>query len=148
MANILILVGTESGNAQMVADAVKEPLEAAGHAVAITDRAASAADFAGHDVLLVCSSTHGNGDIPTNILPLHDELDRAGADLSPWRYGVIALGDRTYADTFTFGGKRLDALFERLGARKVGERLEVDASTQPLPDEEALGWVQGWMEQL
>ena len=30
------------------------------------------------------------------------------------------------------------------GAKKVGERLEVDASTQPLPDEEALTWIEGW----
>ena len=27
---------------------------------------------------------------------------------------------------------------------QLGERLEVDASSQPLPDEEALAWVEGW----
>jgi MioC protein len=145
MAKILILVGTESGNAQMVADAVRDPLVEAGHEVAITDKAAGTGDFAGQDVLLICSSTHGNGDIPTNILSLHDALDREGADLSPWRYGVIALGDQTYADTFCFGGKRMDALFEKLGARRIGARLEVDASTQPLPDEEALVWARDWV---
>jgi MioC protein len=35
-------------------------------------------------------------------------------------------------------------VFELCGARKVGDRLEVDASSQPLPDEEALTWVEGW----
>lgn len=144
MAKILILVGTESGNAQMVADAVRDPLAAAGHDVAVTDRAADLADLAGHDTLLVVCATHGSGDIPSNILPLHEALSRDKPDLSAWRYGVIALGDMTYQDTFCGGGKQMDALFARLGAARLGDRLEVDASVQPLPDEEAVGWVAGW----
>jgi MioC protein len=39
-------------------------------------------------------------------------------------------------------------LFARCGARKVGERLEIDACTQPLPDEEALNWAQEWVTML
>ena len=144
MASILILVGTESGNAQMVADAVKPVLESGGHAVDVTDRAANAADFLGNDVLLVICATHGSGDIPTNILPLAETLERERPDLSGHRYGVIALGDMTYQDTFCGGGKKVDKVLELCGARKLGDRLEVDASSQPLPDDEALGWVEGW----
>ncbi len=144
MANILILVGTESGNAQMVADALKPVLDAAGHTVDITDKAATRADLESHDVLLVVCATHGSGDIPTNILPLAETLERERPDLSGHRYGVIALGDRTYQDTYCGGGKKVDRVFELCGARKIGDRLEVDASSQPLPDEEALGWVEGW----
>ena len=146
MATILILVGTESGNAQMVADALKPVLDAAGHAVDVTDKAATTADLRAHDVLLAVCATHGSGDIPTNILPLVETLGRERPDLSGHRYGVIALGDMTYQDTFCGGGKQMDALLEKLGARKAGERLEVDASTQPLPDEEAVGWVKEWVK--
>ena len=46
MATILILVGTESGNAQMVADALQPVLASAGHAVDVTDKAATAAEVA------------------------------------------------------------------------------------------------------
>jgi MioC protein len=144
MASILILVGTESGNAQMVADALKPVLEDAGHAVDVTDKAASRADLEAHDVLLVVCATHGSGDIPTNILPLAEILERERPDLSGHRYGVIALGDMTYQDTYCGGGKKVDKVFELCGAKKVGDRLEVDASSQPLPDEEALGWIEGW----
>jgi MioC protein len=144
MASILILVGTESGNAQMVADALQPVLEAAGHAVSVSDAAASAADFLGNDVLLVVCATHGAGDIPTNILPLAEALERERPDLSGHRYGIIALGDMTYQDTFCGGGKKLDEIFAACGARRIGERLEVDASEQPLPDEEALTWIEGW----
>jgi MioC protein len=144
MATILILVGTESGNAQMVADALQPVLATAGHLVDVTDKAATAADLRAHDVLLVVCATHGSGDIPTNILPLVEALQRDKPDLSGHRYGVIALGDMTYQDTFCGGAKKVDEALERCGAKKVGDRLEVDASEQPLPDEEALTWIEGW----
>ena len=144
MANILILVGTESGNAQMVADALKPVLGTAGHTVDVTDKAATTADLMAHDVLLVVCATHGSGDIPTNILPLAETLERERPDLTGRRYGVIALGDMTYQDTFCGGGKKLDTVLALCGARRLGERLEVDASSQPLPDEEALGWIEDW----
>ena len=144
MSKILILVGTESGNAQMVAAALKPVLATAGHAVDVSDKAASKADLEAHDVLLVVCATHGSGDIPTNILPLAETLERQRPDLSGHRYGVIALGDMTYQDTFCGGGKKVDKVFALCGAKKIGERLEVDASSQPLPDEEALGWIEGW----
>jgi MioC protein len=144
MANLLILVGTESGNAQMVADALQPVLAEAGHAVDVTDKAASVADLRSHDVLLVICATHGSGDIPTNILPLAETLERERPDLSGHRYGVIALGDMTYQDTYCGGGKKVDQVLALCGARKLGARLEVDASSQPLPDEEALGWIESW----
>ena len=144
MAKILILVGTESGNAQMVADALQPVLQAAGHGVDISDKAASADDLGAHDVLLIVCATHGSGDIPTNILPLAETLERERPDLSGHRYGVIALGYMTYQDTFCGGGKKVDRAFALCGARRLGNRLEVDASSQPLPDEEALGWIEGW----
>ncbi|UYN95795.1 MAG: flavodoxin domain-containing protein [Enhydrobacter sp.] len=144
MSRLLILVGTESGNAQMVADALKPVLEAAGHTVDVIDRAAGVADLKTHEIFLVVCATHGSGDIPTNILPLAETLERERPDLSGHRYGVIALGDMTYQDTFCGGGKKVDKVFELCGARKLGDRLEVDASSQPLPDEEALTWIEDW----
>src|SRR5580692_6590241 len=121
MASILILVGTESGNAQMVADALKPVLDAAGHKVDVSDNATGRADLAAHDTLLVVCATHGSGDIPTNILPLAETLERERPDLSGHRYGVIALGDRTYQDTFCGGGKKVDKVFELCGARRLGD---------------------------
>src|SRR5215470_12903178 len=122
MASILILVGTESGNAQMVADALKPVLTAAGHSVDVTDKAASTADLCSHDVLLVVCATHGSGEIPTNITPLAETLERDRPDLSTHRYGVIALGDMTYQDTFCGGGKKVDKVFALCGAQKLGDR--------------------------
>ncbi|HYB55079.1 MAG TPA: flavodoxin domain-containing protein [Alphaproteobacteria bacterium] len=149
MADILILVGTESGNAQMVADLLKDELAKDGHAVEVEAKTkGGAARLARPGVVLVCCSTHGEGELPENIRPLYDELARTRPDLSHLRYGVIALGDQSYRETFCRGGKTIDALFASLGAERIGERLEIDACTQPLPDEEALDWAKEWVSLL
>ena len=149
MAKILIIVGTESGNAQMCADHLSDNLPALGHEVEVAaDADAGSVDLAGRDVVLVCTSTHGDGELPDNIIPLAERLRGEAPDLSHLRYGVIALGDQTYKATFCKAGKEMDALFAGCGARKLGERLEIDACTQPLPDEEALNWAQEWVAML
>ena len=40
---------------------------------------------------------------------------------------------------------RMVEAFAACGAQKLGERLEIDACTQPLPDEEALQWSKEWV---
>jgi len=149
MSDILILVGTESGTAQMVAECLQEDLEKAGHAVEVVDdMSGTDPALATSEIVLVCTATHGMGELPANILPFADALEEAKPDLSHVRYGVIALGDQTYQDTFCFGGKIMDELFAGLGAERVGERLEIDACTQPLPDEEAQRWAEEWVTLL
>jgi len=149
MANIVIVVGTESGNAQMVADTLQEELGGGGHNIDVFEEPdADAIDLAAREVVLICTSTHGDGELPDNIIPFHDWLKEQRPDLSHLRYGVIALGDQTYHQTFCQAGKQMDKLFADLGAVKVGERLEIDACTQPLPDEEALEWAQEWVTLL
>lgn len=149
MATITIIVGTESGNARMCADYLQEQLPRLGHSVEVVgEQDAARLDLGAHDVLLVCTSTHGDGELPDNLIPLAQRLRDHRPDLSHLRYGVIALGDQTYGATFCRAGKDIDALLAELGGNKVGERLEIDACTQPLPDEEALEWACEWVELL
>jgi len=151
--NILIIVGTESGNAQMVGETLGEDLAAQGHAVDVVEDESETGDLDalgldGREVLLVVSSTHGLGELPDNIIPFADALRERSPDLSHLKYGVIALGDQTYGETFCKAGKDMDALLATTGANKRGERLEIDACTQPLPDEDALDWLKDWLPLL
>lgn len=149
MSKILIIVGTESGNAQMVGDTLMDEFTAQGHeAEVVSEGSLEDMDLGNREVVLLCTSTHGLGELPDNIIPLHDELAESKPDLSHIKYGVIALGDQTYAETFCKAGKIMDALLSSLGANKVGERLEIDACTQPLPDEEAIDWSKEWLAQV
>lgn len=145
MTTLVIIVGTESGNAQMVAEILQETLAARGLAADLVDDGdADAARLGERDLALVCTSTHGLGELPDNLIPLYETLQRQRPNLSHLRYGIIALGDQTYGNTFCNAGKMMDALLRELGAVRIGERLEIDACTQPLPDEDALAWLEEW----
>jgi len=84
--------------------------------------------------------TYGQGDVPDNAKALYASLQTARPDLANVEYGVIALGDRTYAETFCSGGKRFDELLTALGARRVGKLFRHDASSGTMPEELAAEW--------
>jgi MioC protein len=104
--------------------------------------------FSKDSVFLICTSTYGQGDVPDNAKALYDHLKSARPDLSHVRYGVFGLGDRTYAETFNFGGKRFDEILAELGARRIGERHMHDASSGILPEETALDWCREWLAKV
>ena len=147
MAEIItILVGTMTGTAEMVADEVKDTLAAEGVAAEVLamDKLTPAA-FQRPGRFLICTSTYGQGDVPDNARDFFAALETARPDLARVEYGVIALGDRTYAQTFCFGGKRFDQLLTSLGAKRLGDVLLHDASAGTVPEEVAVAWARGWV---
>jgi len=145
---ITILVGTMTGTAEMVAQEVQQALEAAGHQAGIRMMdGLDARVFQGGSGFLICTSTYGAGDVPDNAQALFNSLEAERPALTGVTYGVIALGDRTYKDTFCQGGIRFDKLLSELGARRAGEILTHDASSGTLPEELAAQWVVPWVEQ-
>lgn len=146
---LTILVGTMTGTAQLVADEVADVLKARGVATEVVPMdGLDAGVFERGAAFLICSSTYGQGDVPDNAQALFAALERARPDLSRVAYGVIALGDRTYAQTFCFGGKRFDGLLQSLGARRIGEPLLHDASAGTMPEEVAVEWIGAWIERF
>ncbi len=150
---VTILVGTMTGTAQLCAQEMELALDDGETEVATLmmdglDSAIFAKYRAGEGVFLICTSTYGQGDVPDNARAFYEHLKSARPDLSQVRYGVFGLGDRTYAETFNFGGKRFDELLTELGARRVGERHMHDASSGILPEETALEWCQAWLAKV
>lgn len=136
-----------TGTAEMVAQEVQTALEAVGREATIRmmdDLDASV--FVGGGTFLICTSTYGQGDVPDNAQEFFASLERGRPNLSEVTYGVIALGDLTYKDTFCKGGLRFDDLLKELGAHRVGEILKHDASSGTLPEEVAAQWVVPWAE--
>jgi MioC protein len=138
-----------TGTAELVADEVKDVLTAAGVSAEVLpmDKLAPAA-FERPGRFLICTSTYGQGDVPDNARGFFGALEVARPDLSRIEYGVIALGDRTYAQTFCFGGKRFDQLLAALGARRLGEAMLHDASAGTVPEEVAVDWVRRWIAEF
>jgi MioC protein len=145
--DLTILVGTMTGNAQLVAQELELVLDDGD--TRVTTRLMDGLDasaFNGGGLFLVCTSTYGQGDVPDNAKALYESLLTKRPDLSNVQYGLVALGDRTYKDTFCNGGRRFDAILSELGARRIGEILFHDASSGVLAEEAATEWVGPWAD--
>ena len=131
-----ILVGTQTGVAQLVAQEIELRLDGDDvHIKTLLMDELGPGVFDGGGLFLICTSTYGQGDVPDNAKRLYESLQTARPDLSTVSYGVIALGDRTYNETFCNGGRRFDAVLSELGARRIGEILLHDASAGTMPEE-------------
>ncbi|WP_043525887.1 flavodoxin [Litchfieldella xinjiangensis] len=146
MPTLKIFVGTMYGGALDVAEQVKPLFEQAGYAVHIYDQP-TLDDLTSPlpDLTLFCCSTTGSGDYPGNIVPLTRAISEKGPSLAELRYGMIAMGDSSYGETFCGAGRKLDALLEDHGAKRLGERLEIDAMETFMADDAALPWVEAWI---
>src|SRR2546428_5765276 len=128
---ITILIGTMTGTAQLCAQEMELALgddETQVEALLMDNLDASVFDREG--AFLICTSTYGQGDVPDNARALYEDLQRKRPDLSKLRYGVFGLGDRTYAETFNYGGERGGDLLTELSASPAGEGHKHDASTR------------------
>ena len=147
---INILVGTMTGTAQMCAQEMELALDGGDIRVVthLMDKLEPSVFADREAVYLICTSTYGQGDLSDNAKTFYEALGAQKPDLAGVRYGVFGLGDRTYAETFNFGGKRFDELLSRLSAERIGERYTHDASSGTLPEEVAIDWAQAWVEMV
>jgi flavodoxin len=148
MASIQILVGSVFGGAEQLADIAASRLRELGHHVSINTWTRPE-DLARdpHEILLLCHSNTGAGDLPDNIQPLYIHLTRDLPRIAGRRYGVINLADSSYS-TFNEGGQALDAAFADLGAERIGEPLVLDACSGDDPGQLTLEWINEWANAL
>ncbi len=147
--HITILVGTVQGNASSVAQALQfcaEELHVTIDVLPMDGLSIHALDAPG--AFIVCTSTTGVGDVPPNAAGLLHSLDAEAKYLGHVRYGLIALGDSSYGDSFLGGGKQFDAKLQDLGARRVGEICVLDAMETLQPEDDAVAWFKIWVPGL
>jgi MioC protein len=143
-----ILVGTMTSTADYVAQAIQmDCADLVDDIEIVLMDGLDISVFQESALYLICTSTYGSGDVPDNARGLYDSLDAQPAYLGDVRYGVIALGDRTYQQTFCFGGKKFDERLQGLGARRIGEVWCHDASAGTMPEEEGTAWCRQWLTQ-
>ena len=140
---IVILYGTETGNAEMLAEDLAAGLKRA-HAVEVANmQDADPSVFERDALFLIVSSSYGDGELPASAKDFVAALEAERPDLSGRRFAIFGLGDTQYAETFGFGSKRIEELLVALGATRVGERVMHDASGQDLPEDTAAAWLDG-----
>ena len=131
-----IIVGTMLGAAEYVADAIAEKLDASGHTHTIHAEP-NLDDIKTESTWIVCTSTHGAGELPDNIQPFAKQLE--GADLSAVKAYVIGLGDTSY-DTFCFGAKEMEKHIKNAGGTLITDALYIDVLEHPIPEDAAVQW--------
>lgn len=148
MASIKILVGSVYGNATEIAENSAEQLTALNHTVTILDDPkVEQVNDNDLDVILVVTSTTGEGEIPDNLLSLYLDMKDQHPVMPQARFGIIALGDSGYMN-FAEAGKMMNELLIDLMAEPVGQPLFIDACETPDPEEAAADWVASWASQL
>lgn len=148
MASIQILIGSIYGAAEQVAEIAAEKLRELGHEVTLNTYARPQDLVRDNDeILLLCHSNTGSGELPDNIQPIYLHLTRDYPRIAGKRYGVINLGDSSYS-SFNDAGRMLDAAFADLGALRIGEPLVLDACSGDSPEALTLEWVNEWAQQL
>ncbi|MCY8271829.1 assimilatory sulfite reductase (NADPH) flavoprotein subunit [Bacillus sonorensis] len=137
---VTILYGSQTGNAQGLAENAGKKLEERGFQVTVS----SMSDFKANQLkkirnLLVVVSTHGEGDPPDNAQSFHEFLHgRRAPKLDDLRFSVLALGDSSY-EFFCKTGKDFDQRLEELGGKRLHPRVDCDVDF----DDSASAWLEG-----
>lgn len=151
---IAIATGTVYGGAKLVAEEVQNALENHGHNVVLLEEEQQTTELLGLlenddiDILLICTSTTGAGDLPEDIIELHTHLVTTPPRVNGLKYAVIALGDSSYGDTFCGGGLLMDSALEDIGAVRLAEPLRLDAMETVTPEDDAVPWAVDLIEGL
>jgi sulfite reductase (NADPH) flavoprotein alpha-component len=123
----MVLYGTESGNAESLADQTAKAAKSHGFKA----KAVNMADIKVNKLkdvenLLVIVSTWGEGDPPETAVDFYEAFmaDQA-PKLENTRFSVLGLGDTSYEE-FCKMGKDFDARLEALGAKRIHARQDCD----------------------
>ena len=142
---LTVLYGTNSGNAEGVADAAKKAAAKSGFAARLVDMAdTEPAEMAKAEHLLVITSTWGEGDPPERAAEFYAALmadDAPRFDGVP--FSVLALGDTSYVN-FCETGRQIDARLEALGGKRIAPRVDCDLDY----DEPAATWTKAALKEL
>ena len=143
--NVHILVGTTLGGTEYVADMMNDALKDHGIESRVLVEFDDITECTNkNDYWIICTSTHGGGELPENIQQLSEYLN-SQPNLNKVHYDVIGIGDSSY-DTFCQAAKTLDEEIEQCGAIRTLEPFYIDIQKHPLPEDLALNWLNEWYE--
>ncbi|CDH20573.1 MULTISPECIES: FMN-binding protein MioC [Xenorhabdus] len=146
MSTITLISGSTMGSSEYVAEHMAEILENHGFSTEVL-HGPSLDDLRLGGLWLVVTSTHGAGDLPENLQPLADTIAQEQPDLSNVTFGSVGIGSSEY-DIFCGAIKSFEHLLKDRGAKRIGDRLEIDIQKYEIPEDPAEDWVKEWAKLL
>ncbi|MER2269340.1 diflavin oxidoreductase [Methylobacterium oxalidis] len=142
---LAIIYASESGNSEKLAGDVAKLARKSGFKPKVIDFAdLDVASLAKEKRIVAIAATWGEGEPPARSVRAYNELmGEAAPRLDGAEFGVLALGDTSYAE-FCAIGKALDARLEALGAKRAHERADLDLDF----DKPAAEWIKGALKAL
>ncbi|MFT5543570.1 MAG: MioC protein [Glaciecola sp.] len=131
-----IMVGSVLGASEYVAEALLANLKEAGYNGECHFEP-SISTLNKENILLICTSTHGAGDLPDNIQPYAKDL--AKQNLCGLNAIIIGLGDSSY-DTYCGAAMSIETMLVDKGATLLVEPLHIDVLNHPIPEDIAVEW--------
>ncbi len=140
---LTILFGSQTGNAEEVAQQAAQKAEARGFRAHVLDMADTRKpQLKAAERMLVVVSTHGEGDPPDTAAELHELVgSKKAPPLKDTRFSVLALGDTSY-EHFCQTGRDFDSRLEALGGTRIHPRTDCDVDF----DDAAEAWIDGSIE--
>jgi len=139
-ADWLVLYASQTGTGEYLAQQTAATLRTGGLAVTCASMEdIGQATLAGAQRALFIVSTYGEGDAPDSAAGFQRLLAQDGLALDQLHYGVLALGDSSYAHFCGFG-KQLDQTLAQRGAQPLFARVDVDRV--------AAGAIETWQHHL
>lgn len=137
---ITIISASQTGNARKVAEQLKTKLSVAHTVNLISAGEYKAKKINQEQILLLVTSTQGDGEPPEEALNLHRFLFGKKAPLlTGVEFAVLGLGDSSYPN-FCQAGKDFDQRLAELGASRLQPLTECDLDYQATAD--------AWIEQI
>lgn len=128
---ITLISASQTGNARRVAEALRDDLQAA----QLNVKLVNAGDYkfkqiAGEKLLVVVTSTQGEGEPPEEAVALHNFLfSKKAPKLDGTAFAVFGLGDTSY-EFFCQSGKDFDSKLAELGGERLLDRVDADVEYQ------------------
>ena len=131
--SLAILFGSQTGNAEELAENTKKLADKAGLESQVFDMDGfNAANLSSHKRILIITSTWGEGEMPDNAEDLWQSVCSSSPQLDGVHYSVCAIGDTSY-DEFCQAGIDWDNKLHELGASRTTDIQSVSYTHLTLP---------------
>ena len=142
---ITVISASASGNAAGVAKKLVGRLEAESLEVSLVSAGSyKARQLPKEDIVIIATSTQGDGEPPEEGVPLHSYLfGKKAPKLDRLSFAVVALGDSSYPQ-FCQCGIDFDTKLGELGGTRLLDRVDADVDYQAVTDE----WIEKTVAKL
>ena len=133
---LLLIFGTETGNAEELAEDAANMAKGFGLEATVMDMEdIEPDDISTSKRLIVVCSTWGEGEQPVNAQDLYDAVEETEeGSMEGVNFAVLALGDTAF-ELFCESGKEWDKILEEKGGTRVNDRIDCDTDYDDYAEE-------------